>query len=302
MIITLENTQKKVKLPKDAQKLMVAGLNAVAKLHGLSDETVVDVSIVDDEEIHALNREYRDVDRPTDVLSFALDEGDEPELQGGPEEHLLGDIIISAETAVRQGEEYGHGLKRELAYLAIHGCLHLLGYDHMEEADKQVMRAEEEKALAQIDLSQDDILRDMLLAAAVKARKQAYAPYSKFKVGAAVLAKDGQIFTGCNIENSSYGMTVCAERVAMWNAVSAGVTKLDTIAIVAECEGPCAPCGACRQVMEEFGVKTVIMGNTKGEFEVRTLAELLPAQFGASTMKKKSTRKRKTAAAEDKEE
>jgi len=291
MIITLENTQKKVKLPREAQKLLVAGLNAVGKLHDLSDETVVDVTIVDDAEIQELNREYRNVDRPTDVLSFALDEGEEPALTGGPDEHLLGDIIISAETAVRQGEEYGHGLNRELAYLAIHGCLHLLGYDHMEENDKKIMRAEEEKALGAIDLSQEDILRDVLLSAAAKARKRAHAPYSGFKVGAAVLSQDGQIFTGCNIENSSYGMTVCAERVAIWNAVSAGVKKFDAIAIVADTHEPCAPCGACRQVMEEFKIRKIIMGNTKGGHETHTLKELLPGSFGAESLKKKSSRR-----------
>ena len=100
---------------------------------------------------------YRHVDRPTDVLSFALDEGgeDEPELLDAPEEHLLGDIIISAETAQRQGEEFGHGLTREVVYLAVHGLLHLLGYDHMTEEDKVVMRAKEEEALREIELSEE---------------------------------------------------------------------------------------------------------------------------------------------------
>ena len=139
------------------EKRLHDGLNAVAHLHGLDDMTEVDITIVDDEEIHTLNREYRNVDRPTDVLSFALDEGeeDEPELIDGPEEHLLGDIIISAETAQRQGEEFGHGLEREIVYLAVHGLLHLLGYDHMTEEDKKIMRAKEEEALREIRLSEE---------------------------------------------------------------------------------------------------------------------------------------------------
>ena len=103
-----------------------------------------------------MNRDYRNVDRATDVLSFALDEdGGEPELVGGPEVHLLGDIIISAETAARQAEEFGHGLEREIVYLAVHGLLHLLGYDHMQEEDKAIMRAKEEEALREIKLSEE---------------------------------------------------------------------------------------------------------------------------------------------------
>lgn len=157
MIINFENDQKKIALSEYMEKRLHDGLNAVAHLHGLDDMTEVDITIVDDEEIHTLNREYRNVDRPTDVLSFALDEGeeDEPELIDGPEEHLLGDIIISAETAQRQGEEFGHGLEREIVYLAVHGLLHLLGYDHMTDEDKKIMRAKEEEALREIRLSEE---------------------------------------------------------------------------------------------------------------------------------------------------
>ncbi len=145
MLITLENDQDKIVIDDALKSRLVAGLNAAARLHGLTEQTEVDITIVDDEEIHRLNREYRDVDRPTDVLSFALDEGgeDEPELLDAPEEHLLGDIII------------GHGLTREVVYLAVHGLLHLLGYDHMTEEDKVIMRAKEEEALREIELSEE---------------------------------------------------------------------------------------------------------------------------------------------------
>lgn len=157
MLITLENDQDKIVIDDALKSRLVAGLNAAARLHGLTEQTEVDITIVDDEEIHRLNREYRNVDRPTDVLSFALDEGgeDEPELLDALEEHLLGDIIISAETAQRQGEEFGHGLTREVVYLAVHGLLHLLGYDHMTEEDKVIMRAKEEEALHEIELSEE---------------------------------------------------------------------------------------------------------------------------------------------------
>lgn len=159
MIINLEDTQEKIALEQKVLTRLEEGLQAVARLNGLPEAAEVDVTIVDDEEIHALNREYRDMDKPTDVLSFALDEdseeSDEPELVGGPEEHLYGDIIISAETALRQAEEYGHGLEREMTYLAVHGMFHLLGYDHMTEEEKNVMRAKEEEALRAINLSEE---------------------------------------------------------------------------------------------------------------------------------------------------
>ncbi len=159
MIINLENAQDKIVLENSVLKRLQEGLNSVARLNDLSEEAEVDVTIVDDEEIHTLNREYRGMDKPTDVLSFALDEdmddSDEPELVGGPEEHLFGDIIISAETALRQAEEYGHGLEREMTYLAVHGMFHLLGYDHMTEEEKMVMRVKEEEALRAINLSEE---------------------------------------------------------------------------------------------------------------------------------------------------
>ena len=157
MIISMENAQDKIVLGEYLEKRLQDGLNAVAKLHDLDDMTEVDITIVDDDEIHQLNRDYRNVDRPTDVLSFALDEDDEdePELLEG-QLHLLGDIIISAETATRQAEEFGHGLEREIVYLAVHGLLHLLGYDHMVEEDKVIMRAKEEEALRAINLAEEN--------------------------------------------------------------------------------------------------------------------------------------------------
>lgn len=156
MIISLENDQDIIVIPERLEQLLSDGLNAVAKLHGLGEQEEVDITIVTDDEIHTLNHDYRNVDRATDVLSFALDEdGGEPELVGGPEVHLLGDIIISAETAARQAEEFGHGLEREIVYLAVHGLLHLLGYDHMQEEDKAIMRAKEEEALREIKLSEE---------------------------------------------------------------------------------------------------------------------------------------------------
>lgn len=158
MIINLENDQNKILLTDTILIRLQEGLQAIAKLNGLESDAEVDVTIVDDDEIHILNRDYRGMDKPTDVLSFALDEDGEdlePELIGGPSEHLYGDIIISAETAKRQADEYGHGLEREMVYLAVHGMFHLLGYDHMVEAEKLIMRTKEEEALREIGLAEE---------------------------------------------------------------------------------------------------------------------------------------------------
>lgn len=157
MIVTLENNQEKVSIPEALEADLTKAMNVVAELEALSPQTEVDITLVDDAAIHELNRTYRGIDRLTDVLSFALDEGEEePEVDDDEIEHLLGDVIISAPTAVRQGEEYGHGLEREMTYLAVHGMLHLLGYDHMEEKDKLIMRKREEEVLRRLDLAEEN--------------------------------------------------------------------------------------------------------------------------------------------------
>jgi len=120
-----------------------------------------------------------------------------------------------------------------------------------------------------------------LISEAEKARKMAYTPYSKFKVGAAVLSVDGKIFTGCNIENASFGLTVCAERVAIFKAISEGSTKFEAIAVIGDTDKPCSPCGACRQVISEFGEDIpLIMANLEGDIKIKKIGELLPEAFG----------------------
>jgi cytidine deaminase len=116
---------------------------------------------------------------------------------------------------------------------------------------------------------------DELVAAAWQARESAYAPYSHFAVGAALLTVDGRIFTGCNVENLSYGLTQCAERTAICSAVAAGVREFVALAVVADTAVPISPCGACRQVMVEFGVPRVILAN-RGERLDFSMEELLP--------------------------
>lgn len=119
-----------------------------------------------------------------------------------------------------------------------------------------------------------------LINAALSARERAYAPYSRFRVGAALLTDGGEIFRGCNVENASYGLTCCAERTAVFNAVVGGKQKFKAIAVVSDSEDFCSPCGACRQVLAEFGGDiNVIMCNKRGEYIERKVSELLPGYF-----------------------
>jgi len=132
--------------------LLTQAIKEAIRLSGGSEEAEVSLMLVDDQRIHALNQEYRGVDRPTDVLSFALQEDMEEEPDAVFEDEMLGDIVISAERAREQAAEYGHSFEREIVYLAVHGTLHLLGYDHEEEQAKQEMRSKEEEVMAILKL------------------------------------------------------------------------------------------------------------------------------------------------------
>jgi cytidine deaminase len=124
---------------------------------------------------------------------------------------------------------------------------------------------------------------DKLAAAAKAARENAYAPFSNFKVGAALRAKSGRIYTGCNVENATYGLTVCAERVAIFKAISEGERGFDAIAVCTDMETLTPPCGACRQLIWEFcGDVPVILSNLKGATETHMMSELFPRPFDAS--------------------
>ena len=150
------NDQNKIDLPKSYFERLGQLLQIAGDAEGIEDGEVT-LTFVDDEEIHQLNRDYRGIDRPTDVLSFAMQEetDEEPaiiyEVESEDEEvpldGMLGDIIISAETAKRQSEEYGHSLEREIGFLFVHGFLHLLGYDHQDEASEAEMTSKQEAVL-----------------------------------------------------------------------------------------------------------------------------------------------------------
>lgn len=146
--------QRRIPIPPETVHKLEAAIVAALTVAGAPPDAAVDVTLVADPDIQALNREWRNRDEPTDVLSFALNEADDAGLE--PEgARLLGDVIISAERAAAQAHEYGHSLERELAYLAVHGTLHLLGYDHEDPQEQQRMRAKEEEALRQLGLTRD---------------------------------------------------------------------------------------------------------------------------------------------------
>ncbi len=128
-------------------------------------------------------------------------------------------------------------------------------------------------------------MTDSLISAARSAQAHAYAPYSKFRVGAALEGVDGDVFLGCNVENASYGLTICAERAAVCAAVSAGVTRFRRAVVVSDVDPPAAPCGACRQVLSEFGLDLPIEGVGSTAVVRWRLSDLLPAAFGPEQLR-----------------
>ena len=131
--------------------------------------------------------------------------------------------------------------------------------------------------------------KEELVSKAIEARKLSYSPYSHFAVGAAVLTKDGRVFLGANVENSSYPLCMCAERNALYNAYMNGYKKedLEALALSADTDGPCSPCGACRQVISEIfpSDKPIYMSNLKGVIQETTIKELLPFAFSSEDLK-----------------
>lgn len=255
------------------------------------------ILLTSNKHIQALNASTRGRNCATDVLSFptvaypmgktargcpSLLRREYDEEIGGC---MLGDIVISLEQAQAQAQAFGHSLTRELGYLLAHGLFHLMGYDHIDALEKKEMRTMEEKALrnAGITRTQDSphIPSDeQLLALARQAMERAYVPYSRYRVGACLLCEDGRMFQGCNIENASFGLTNCAERTALFKAVSEGAHSFVAIAIAAEGSAP-YPCGACRQVLHEFAPDIRVLVTWGGnQVDKTNLASLLPHGFG----------------------
>lgn len=280
------------------------------------DEVEVDVSLVSADEIRSLNRDYRGIDKITDVLSFPqfndISEIETMCLDG--ENILLGDVVMCRDKIKEQAGENGQSEEKEMIYLFIHSMLHLLGYDHENKEEKSAMRRCEKEILAKLSKcnstnysencarinadedrifsiqsamsNQNDIDNTLspldikeLFKHAKSALKNAYAPYSNYRVGAALMTTDGKIFTGCNIENASYGASICAERVACVNAVSEGFAAFSAIAVAAD-NGLASMCGICRQFLSEFCTDIlVITGSDDDHLDCRALNELLPDNF-----------------------
>lgn len=283
-------------LPPSAERLLRRLGTACLKAEGLPTKCQTTFIITDDVGIQGINRSQRGVDAPTDVLSFPSTDYPRGETARHHINRLrreiddqtgcihLGDIIISLPRAAEQAMAYGHSVLREVGFLYVHGVLHLMGYDHETEAQRTAMRAMEEAIMEKTGLSRSLTDIDMeMLDGAREAMNAAYAPYSKYKVGACIRTSDGRLFKGCNVENASYGMTICAERNAMTTAVTEGMHAVEAVAIVAEGAMP-FPCGACRQFMREFGRDIRILITNDERVEITTLEALLPESFGPESL------------------
>ena len=291
----IEKIDDKLLAPDGFWSLSEEVADACLEIEGI-ENAYVSVTLVTGEEIRDINREMRAVDKETDVLSF-------PNINYAPgktardsEKRLrkaydpaygrifLGDIVLNTQRAMEQALQFGHSFKRELGYLTAHAMFHLLGYDHMTDEEKKVMRDMEKKAMRKIQLyrkEESPVTDEMLKSLAIEALDYSYSPYSKFRVGACLLSEDGRTFKGANFENASYGATICAERCAVSNALMAGARKFTKIAITTD-EGYAWPCGICRQVLNEFkdGDMVVMVGGKNTPWKTKKLSELLPESFG----------------------
>lgn len=278
-----------IALDAATESLLQQVARAAQELEGFAPAAYASLLVTDDDGIQAINEQTRHIDQPTDVLSFpslnfltgqTVREAEELlQREWDPQETacFLGDIVISLPQAQRQALMYEHSLEREICYLLAHGLFHLFGYDHLNEEDKAMMRTKEEAALAKAGLSLID--DESLLDQARRAIQEAYAPYSHYRVGACLLTQDGRTFTGCNVENASYGLTNCGERTAIFKAVSEGANTFTTLAIAAQSYPPW-PCGACRQVLSEFCADLrILITWGDGKVEETTLKALLPHSF-----------------------
>ena len=276
-------------LPSCIINKMQDAANMCLPAEGVHSDCSISVRLCDDAAIAEINHLYRGIDRSTDVLSFPSISYPAGKTAGECEQLVrmeyddetdtcfLGDIVISTEHIMSQALEYGHSPEREASYLLVHGICHLMGYDHIDEEDRRKMRKMEEKVLSSVSAPRENPFSESDLALvrmAAEAMNNSYSPYSHFPVGAAIHSTDGRIFTGCNIENVSFGLTNCAERTALFKGVSEGARHFDVIEIAAS-QTPW-PCGACRQVLAEFAPEIRILLFHDGQIIKKNLKELLP--------------------------
>jgi len=280
----------------DWADIVQTAADAALLTEGITETCSVTVWLTDNPGIRQINKKTRSVDKATDVLSFpvlhlhpkATLKHSRSRMRAAYDDHLnavmLGDMVMSAPMVNRQAAAFKRPIARELAYMTVHAVFHLMGYDHHTREDKREMRAMEEKALNRIGLGESGGPSDEeLLALARSAMRRAYTPYSHFNVGAALKCADGRVYLGCNIENASYGLTNCAERTAVFKAVSDGATDFTVIAVAADAEA--WPCGACRQVLNEFAPRIRVLV-TWGDNHVNEapLSELLPHSFSSGSL------------------
>lgn len=246
----------------------------------------VSVTFMSPEEIAKINGQYRKIPDPTDILSFPLWEKDGEFKPEDWQSLPLGDLIVCPERVAANAEEHKKTYEEELVLVLSHGFLHLTGRDHCTEEEQNRMWAEQDEMTAEYfraaGVTDKTKLTaeaaESLVAASRGAAVNSYAPYSHFPVGAAILFKNGEIVTGCNVENASYGLTICAERNAMSAAVARGLR--DPLAIAVTGNTPhCAPCGACRQFLSEFNPDMLVVTEGGDGVSIRALNELLPMNF-----------------------
>ncbi len=283
-----------VPVPEKVLRLVRRAADAALFTEGIRQDVYCHLLITDDEGIRAFNLSQRGLDRATDVLSFpslpftpretasVRPEWLDREYDVDEDAAFLGDVIISYPHVLSQAKEYGHSPDRETAYLMTHAMFHLMGYDHMTKEDRRPMREMEEKSIARFLPNEEE---ERMLAMAREAMKMSYSPYSHYAVGACLKCTDGTLYTGCNIENASFGATNCAERTAIFKAVSEGHRSFESIAIAGSSSEPW-PCGICRQVMNEFSPDIRVMITWDGNYAAAPLSELLPHGFGPSSLDK----------------
>ena len=156
MDITIKVDPENISVDEAIRAEIERAVLTMGKLYDAADSEV-SITLTDDAHIHELNKKYRGIDRPTDVLSFALRESDEPDIiYEEPHPDVLGDIVLSVERAESQALEYGHSFRREIIFLIVHGMLHLLGYDHIEESDRLEMEAEQKFVMAELSIGREE--------------------------------------------------------------------------------------------------------------------------------------------------
>ena len=242
----------------------------------------ISLSLVGLEERHKLNLEYRKQDRPTDVLTFAFREADFVEDEPVVD---LGSIILCPQVGKKQAKVYGHPYEREMAFLFIHGLLHSFGYDHhgpKEEAEKMFALQNQILNTLPYDFYTDIRKAKKLI---LEAQAKSYSPYSKFRVGAVVLTKDGKYHEGFNIENSATPLGICAERCALFRTYAEGYQKDDivSLSLITDAKEIGSPCGGCRQVRSELRnsyCPVYIYNNDETKVLKTTVGDLLPYSFG----------------------